>query len=200
MEWKRRSIMNVSAGTPDTSNTWGKDMDARKDIDWKSILKTVAPTVATALGGPLAGTAVTLLSNALTGKADADLGDISRLVRSGDPEVLLKLKEAEGAFKVRMKELDVDIERVASDDRKSARQREVSIKDKAPATLAAVSFAGFFGVLALMIFVEVPASTKDPLLIMLGALGAIVTGITQYYFGSSSGSSRKNDMLQRMLG
>lgn len=192
--------MNVSAGTPDTSNTWGKDMDARKDIDWKSILKTVAPTVATALGGPLAGTAVTLLSNALTGKADADLGDISRLVRSGDPEVLLKLKEAEGAFKVRMKELDVDIERVASDDRKSARQREVSIKDKAPATLAAVSFAGFFGVLALMIFVEVPASTKDPLLIMLGALGAIVTGITQYYFGSSSGSSRKNDMLQRMLG
>ncbi len=175
-------------------------MDTQKNIDWRSILKTVAPTVATALGGPLAGTAVTLVSNALTGKTDAGVSEIAKLISSGDPEVLLKLKEVEGAFKVRMKELDVDIERVASDDRKSARQREVSVKDKAPATLAAVSFTGFFGVLALMIFVEIPSSTKDPLLIMLGALGAIVTGITQYYFGSSSGSSRKNDMLQRMLG
>ena len=175
-------------------------MNARKDIDWKSVLKTVAPTVATALGGPLAGTAVMLISDALTGKTDTGIGDIAKLVSSGDPEVLLKLKEAEGAFKVRMKELDVDIERVASDDRKSARAREVNVKDKAPAILSAVSFAGFFGVLALMIFVEVPASTKDPLLIMLGVLGAIVTGVTQYYFGSSAGSSKKNDMIQKILG
>lgn len=92
-----------------------------------------------------------------------------------------------------------DAERVYMEDRKSAREREIAVKDKTPAILAGVSFTGFFGILGLMMFVEIPTTAKDPLLIMLGALGAIITGITQYYYGSSSGSARKNDMIDRIM-
>jgi 1,4-dihydroxy-2-naphthoate octaprenyltransferase len=95
--------------------------------------------------------------------------------------------------------LGIDSEKIHIEDRSSARQREIAVKDKTPAILASVSFIGFFGILGLMMFVEVPANAKDPLLIMLGALGAIVTGITQYYFGSSSGSAKKNDILARII-
>ena len=92
-----------------------------------------------------------------------------------------------------------DAERVYMEDRKSAREREIAVKDKTPAILAGVSFTGFFSILGLMMFVEIPPTAKDPLLIMLGALGAIVTGITQYYYGSSSGSAKKNEMLEKVI-
>lgn len=92
-----------------------------------------------------------------------------------------------------------DAERVYMEDRKSAREREIAVKDKTPAILAGVSFTGFFSILGLMMFVEIPPTAKDPLLIMLGALGAIVTGITQYYYGSSSGSAKKNEMLEKVM-
>jgi hypothetical protein len=53
---------------------------------------------------------------------------------------------------------------------------------------------GFFGILIwLMIH---PADTANtPLMIMLGSLGTAWTGIIAFYFGSSAGSSRKDEML-----
>lgn len=48
------------------------------NIDWKEIVRAVAPTLATALGGPLAGVATSEISNAILGKSDgteAELGD-----------------------------------------------------------------------------------------------------------------------------
>ncbi|MFZ3071899.1 MAG: hypothetical protein WA162_01505 [Thermodesulfobacteriota bacterium] len=92
-----------------------------------------------------------------------------------------------------------EAERVFMEDRKSAREREIAVKDKTPAILATVSFIGFFGILLIMMFVEIPPTAKDPLLIMLGALGAVITGITQYYYGSSSGSNKKSEMLERLM-
>lgn len=105
------------------------------------------------------------------------------------------------AERIALEEIKIatEAEKVYADDRKSARDREIAVKDKTPAILATVSFVGFFGILLVMMFIEIPPTAKDPLLIMLGALGAIVTGITQYYYGSSSGSAKKNEMLERVM-
>jgi len=60
------------------------------------------------------------------------------------------------------------------------------------AFLSVVITVGFFAVIAGLFFVtEISASTKDILLVMLGALLASYKEITGYAFGSSSGSTAK---------
>ena len=67
-------------------------MDLTKLI---SGIATVAPTVALALGGPVAGLAVTALSQALTGKQDTTTDQLSLLLAKPNADQITKLKEAE---------------------------------------------------------------------------------------------------------
>ena len=71
------------------------------------------------------------------------------------------------------------------------------------AFLAVSITLGFFGVItALMIRGDIPSSVKDILLVMLGALLASWKEVCSYFFGSSSGSARKderNDALTAQL-
>jgi hypothetical protein len=55
--------------------------------NWKQTLMAVAPTLATALGGPLAGAAVGVIGKALLGD-DFD-GDIESAVSGATPEQLI---------------------------------------------------------------------------------------------------------------
>lgn len=62
------------------------------------------------------------------------------------------------------------------------------------AFLAVAITLGFFGVIvALLHMTEIPASVKDILLVLLGALLASWKEVTGYFFGSSSGSAKKDD-------
>lgn len=92
-----------------------------------------------------------------------------------------------------------EAERVFMEDRKSAREREAATKDKTPTVLAYASFVGFFGILGLLMFIDVPTTAHDALMIMLGALGMMVTSVVAYYFGSSSGSAEKSAALHKLL-
>ena len=165
---------------------------------WKKILGAVAPTLATAYGGPLVGAAVSALSRAVLNKDDGTEEEIAQAVASGNPEILLKLKEADTAFKVRMEELGVDLVALHAKDRDSARQREIAIRDNTPKILASVVVVGFFGVLAYMFKYGVPKEGDEALLILLGALGAGFGMVLSYYFGSSSGSVQKNAIMERL--
>lgn len=169
-------------------------------MDWRSLVGTVAPTIATALGGPLAGMATKALSASLLGKPESTEKEIAAAVAAAGPAELLKLKELENSFSLELKKLDIDLERIGADDRASARAREAAVKDKTPAIIALVSFAGFFGVLTALMFVEIKPGAKDALLIMLGALGGIVTSITAYYYGSSAGSAAKSKQIEQLTG
>jgi len=168
-------------------------------FDWKSLVGSVAPTIATALGGPLAGMATKALSGALLGKENGSEKEISEVLLSANPDTLLKLKELEQSFAICMKELDIDLEKIASEDRNSARQREIAIKDNAPKVLAGVIVTGFFAILGVISFVELPAASQAPVNILLGALTAMLSQVGNYYFGSSAGSSKKNEMIGSLL-
>ena len=63
------------------------------------------------------------------------------------------------------------------------------------AALAGIVTLGFFGVLALLVFAKIDAGIKDPLLILLGALSAAFGALMNYYFGSSSGSAKKDELM-----
>jgi hypothetical protein len=162
------------------------------------VIQTVAPTVASALGGPLAGMAVQALSNAILGKPDGAPADIAKALTATPPtaDQLLALKKQEEDFTARMEELGFKRDQLVFGDRDSARTREAKTGDSlTPRMLAGAVTVGFFGILALMMFHEVPASGRDVLLAMTGTLGTAWVAVVSYYFGSSAGSSAKTDQL-----
>ena len=159
------------------------------------LLGQVAPTIATALGGPLAGVAVKTLSSALFGHEDGTEEQISEAMSSASPDQLAAIKKIDADFKVQMKSLDIDLERIAAGDRDSARQMQRDTKDWVPKVLAIVITLGFFGILIWMLLNGMPKTGTEALLMMLGALGTAWTGVVNFYYGSSAGSKAKNDLL-----
>ncbi len=170
-------------------------------FDWRALVKSIAPTIGTALGGPLGGVAGMALAKVL-GVPDASSGDDTALaaaVQGASPSQLIALKEADQAFAVQMERLGFEniqaLEAIAAGDRANARDREVKTGDWTPKALAIVITLGFFGLLGYLMKSEPPAGSRDILNIMLGSLGAAWLGVVTYYFGSSAGSARKDEIL-----
>jgi hypothetical protein len=159
------------------------------------LLGQVAPSIATALGGPLAGMAVKTLSNVLFGHENGTDEEISNALQSASPDQLAALKKIDADFKARMKELDIDLERIAAGDRDSARQMQAATKDWTPKALAFFITFGFFGALIWVMVFGIPKTGTEVLLMMLGSLSTSWTGVVQFYYGSSAGSKQKTDAL-----
>lgn len=70
------------------------------------VLKAIAPTVATALGGPLAGAAMSFLSS----KLGVDPALVEQTIAGMGPGDLVKLKELDYEFKEHMAELGIRID------------------------------------------------------------------------------------------
>ena len=168
----------------------------------KPFVSKFAPIVGAALGGPLGGAAGALLASAL-GVKDADPKSIEQAIKNGTltGEQIVALKQAEDNFALQMKQLDInsveDMEKLAIQDRSSAREREMAVKDWTPRILAYGVTVGFFGLLSFLLRHDLPAGSKDVLNIMLGSLGTAWISIVTYYFGSSAGSDKKTDLMGR---
>jgi hypothetical protein len=160
-----------------------------------SLIGSVAPTLATALGGPLAGMATKALSQALLGNEDGSDDDIQAALRTASPEQLAAVKKIDADFRVQMKSLDIDLEALAVDDRKSARSMQTETRDFIPRLLAVSVTVGFFAILIYMLVYGLPTTGNEALLLLLGALQTAWGGIIAFYFGSSSGSQKKDQMI-----
>lgn len=159
------------------------------------LLGQVAPSLATALGGPLAGVAVKTLSSALFGHEDGTEEQISEAMASATPDQLAAIKKIDADFKVQMKSLDIDLERIVAGDRDSARQMQRETRDWLPKALAVFIVFGFFGILLWMMVFGLPKTGVEALLMMVGSLTSAFGGVVQFYFGSSAGSKEKNNLL-----
>jgi hypothetical protein len=167
--------------------------------DVLNIVGAVAPSIATALGGPLAGVAVRSICGAFGLPEDTPASAVSAAVVGATPDQLLALKQADNAFAAQMKQLDVDFAKLSQADVASARQREVAVHDSTPAVLAYALTLGFFGLLCLMIFHGLPSENAGALNILLGALGTGWIQSIAYYFGSTYGSKTKDAMLYQSV-
>jgi peptidoglycan LD-endopeptidase CwlK len=112
---------NVSEGTATMKNLTG-------------ILGAVAPTLATAMGGPLGGMALKMVADKL-GLPESTMDAVEAAVTNASPSQLADIKKVEADFKVSMKQLDVDLVKIAASDRDSARRRHASVKDMTPTVL-----------------------------------------------------------------
>jgi hypothetical protein len=131
----------------------------------------------------------------LFGHEDGTEQQVSDALSSATPDQLATIKKIDADFKVRMKELDIDLERISAGDRDSARQMQRDTKDWVPKVLAVVITLGFFGILIWMLLNGMPKTGTEALLMMLGALGTAWTGVVNFYYGSSAGSKAKTDAL-----
>jgi membrane protein DedA with SNARE-associated domain len=71
----------------------------------------------------------------------------------------------------------------------------VNFEKKGQIILAATVTLGFFGLIIFMMGVGVSATIMQPLMMLLGTLSAAFGAVIQYFFGSSSGSARKDELL-----
>jgi hypothetical protein len=172
-------------------------------LSWDAVkpwVAKIAPMLGTALGGPLGGAAGSLLGSAL-GIKDASPESIKEAVTTGSltGDQIVALKKAEQDFSLQCRAMGYnsvkELEELAFQDRDSARQREIQIKDWTPRILAYGVTLGFFGLLAYMLANEIPDKNRDVLNLMLGSLGTAWIAVITYYFGSSAGSAQKTEML-----
>ena len=158
-----------------------------------SFLKQLAPTVASALGGPLAGMATELLASKLGIKPE----ETQQMLQSSKltADQVASIQQAEIELKAKAQELGLDFEKLAVDDRKSARDMQISTHSWVPPVLAIGITLGFFGILfALMLGY---AAKSDELMIMLGSLSTAWAGVVSFFFGSSASSQKKDDLLHK---
>jgi len=186
--------------------------DFFKKIDkqpWFGTLKKLAPTLAGGLiGGPFAGVAVSVLQSVLGVTGDSnDPGTVDQIaaqIGSGNPEVLLKLKQAEQDFLSEMKKLDIEEQDLYLKDVASAREREKVVQDKTPMVLSYLAVALWLFILYAVFFTDLEVvheqSQRDILLYLLGVTQTLVVTAYSYYLGSSRGSQAKSETIAVMAG
>jgi hypothetical protein len=166
-------------------------------MDFTAIIKTVAPWIGTALGGPLGGMALEAAANAL-GLSDKTTEGLKAAITGATPEQMLALKTADQSFQVQMQSLGFanaeKLAAISSDNTKDARAMQISVRSIVPSVLAVLITIGFFGILVGMMSGRLSTTDNPALLIMLGALGAAWGAVVNYYFGSSAGSARAQEI------
>lgn len=86
-------------------------------------------------------------------------------------------------------------------DRKNARDRDLEVRKISGSNwradvLAIMSMVGLVALIWALLFINIPAGpARDILLVLSGALVAIVKDVYQFEFGSSRGSKEKNKLL-----
>lgn len=164
-------------------------------FNWQQAIGAIAPTVATVLEGPLAGLAVDSIGKALG--LTAPTVDSVKQALTGTPltgDQITQLKHAEMDLQARLKELDIQEEQVYVGDRESARNREVSVRDNINRNLAYLVVTGFVALVCGVIFGGLKVDTVLAGT-LVGYLSAKAEQVLAYYFGSSSGSARKTELM-----
>jgi hypothetical protein len=158
------------------------------------LLASIAPTLASAILGPLGGVAVAGLGK-IFGIDGATTSDVAKVFQEGKltPEQLSAIKALELKYQAEEKERGFRYSELEYKNTADARDMQKQTRSYFPATLSTFVTVGFFGILITMLVYEYKPT--EPLLIMLGALGAAFGAVVNFWLGSSNGSQQKNSML-----
>lgn len=147
-----------------------------------SLIKGVAPTLATVVAGPLGGAAVSAIASKF-GVSDSVEAVAKAIV--GDPQASQKLAE-----------LELEYAKLDAADRENARNRELTIATSASApwyskVVTPLLALGVFILWAAINYTmltskdAIPTDMREIVIRMLGSLDATIMLILSYYFGNS---------------
>ena len=158
------------------------------------LLKQVIPTVASALTGPIAGVAVKFVAKKLNLPPETTQEQLGQHIAQATPEELHAAKKADQEFKLEMEKLDIDLEALAVEDRKSAREL-FSINIWPQMVMSAVLITGFLILLNTLMKLEPGTTLNSAAILALGSLFTFVAQIITFWFGSSKRSKDKTAAL-----
>jgi len=154
----------------------------------KNIVGAVAPTLGTAIGGPMGGMAANMIAEVLG--VPNDQKSIEKAIQNATPEQMMELKKAEQQFEVQMKELDVDIFELETQDKQNA--RSIFSKDWTARVIGVSIIGGFLGYIFL-VTLQPPEQNSEALInLVLGYLGGLASAIISFYFGASNTPEKKD--------
>jgi len=148
----------------------------------KTIVGAVAPTLGTALGGPMGGIATKMIADVLGVPNNPKA--IEKGLADATPEQMLELKKSEQAFDLQMKELEVDVFALETADVQDARGK--FSKDWTARIMGLVIVGGFMGYIFL-VTLQPPEQNSEALInLVLGYLGGLASAVISFYFGASN--------------
>jgi len=167
-------------------------------MDWLATLKTLAPTVAAAIFGPLGSVAIASVGE-LLGLSSATKDKISEIIQAGQmtPEQIGKLRELELEYQNNEKERGFKYAELSFKDRDSARTANVSGGTQKPLFwLSLLLLSITLGTECMVLFNGYPEGT-DPLVVgrVLGLMDAVAMLVLSYWYGTTNGSAVKNELL-----
>ena len=162
-------------------------------MDWKKIVKSIAPVIGTALGGPMMGGTVRYLASTLLGDDNASEKAVAAYIQNANPDQLLDIKQLDNDFKIKMEKLGVDVFKLEVADRSSAR---VEHKHSRMPTVICIllTFMVSAGAYNLMVTV-IPEDNSDILHMLFGQVLTAWTASIAYWVGTTRSSSDKSKML-----
>ena len=176
-------------------------------FDLKSAIATVAPVLASMLGGPLAGSAVTALESAFGLSSGSGVDGITQVVQSGNmtPEIIAAVRAADQKHAEIMSQQGIDVQKMNADfntamieanvkDRQGARDMQVSTRSVIVPIVSCLFVVGFCIITILKINGAISAvdqTTNDLITTLRDGLMLILA----FYYGTSSGSQNKDVML-----
>ena len=147
-----------------------------------NIIGSVAPTLGTALGGPLGGMAGDVISKVLG--VENNPASLEKAIASATPEQLMEIKKAEIDFEKQMKELDVDLYKLETQEKQDA--RKTFSKDWTARIIGIAMVGGFLGYIFL-VTLQPPEQNSEALInLVLGYLGGLASAVISFYFGASN--------------
>jgi len=165
---------------------------------WLDALATVAPVGATMIGGPLAGVAVKALAKTFGLGDGATEADLERAVLGMSPEHMVELRRADAELRQSMIQAGVDLEKIAQEDRLSARtlaeKTGITVQIMLLILLAFMFSACLYGMFAG--HMEGLSETSKTILNMaIGSIGTMLGQAVTFFVGSTAGSRYKDEML-----
>ena len=180
------------------------------DGSGKNLVQSVLPVLGTALGGPLGGAALGIVAKALypddpTKKVTPS--DVATIIQSGDPDTLLKLKQAEYEFEQFSKQMEFDTIQLNQKDKDSARNMAIKTSLYPQIAITITFLIGFFTITyfaftTLTGIKDVNPQAMGSLLTLLGVITTAVPTILAFWFGGNKSNQDKDDntaMIQNML-
>ena len=167
-------------------------------MDWKETLAKLAPTVATALGGPLAGAAVSALGD-LLGISEPTQEKIKAAIESG---------QLTGQQIADLKSLELKLQ--AEEKERGFRYAELEFKDRDSARKASVEGGTLNKLFWFSIWLVTTVLVSELIVLrygiphgvpeivvgrILGLLDSIAIQVLNFWYGTSSGSVRKTDLM-----
>lgn len=150
----------------------------------KNVVGAVAPTLGSALGGPMGGMAMNMIAEKLGVPNNPKA--VEKAIENATPEQMIEIKKAEQAFDLQMKELDVDVFKMEVADGQDARKH--FSKDWTARIMGIAVIGGFLGYIFL-VTIQPPEQNSEALInLVLGYLGGLASAVISFYFGASNSS------------